>query len=97
VVVVTDNPHPIVWMLYSLRDNSKEYLDYRNKYEFYGRIAEAAKLFLEKKSDQKDDIELLLVCLAEAEAIVMEKKKDLLRIKNDFNCFYSKGCISEKI
>jgi len=97
VVVVTDNPHPIVWMLYSLRDNSKEYLDYRNKYEFYGRIAEAAKLFLEKKLDQKNDRQLLLVCLAEAEVIVMEKKKNLLRIKNNFDRFAKKTAFRRKM
>jgi len=88
VVVVTDNPYPIVWMLYSLRNNSKGYIDFRNKYEFYGRVAEAAKLFLEKKPDQKNDRQLLLACLSEAESIVMEKKKTLLKIKNDFDRYY---------
>ena len=73
-VLVTDNPKPIVWMLYQLRDKSSGYIDYGNKYVFYGNIVQAAKKILESGEDV-DYPKLMLACLNEAKLMILEEKE----------------------
>lgn len=47
IVLVVENPAPVVWIMETLRDVCDEYIDYSNKYSFYGMIAETAQTFFQ--------------------------------------------------
>lgn len=86
VVVGTDRPHPIVWLMYTLRDSTSEYLDYSNKYEFYGRVAETAQrqLYEDPFIEDKD---LLLACLETAREIVETRRGLVVEALREFDQF----------
>jgi hypothetical protein len=86
VVVGTDRPHPIVWLMYTLRDLTSEYLDYMNKYEFYGRVAETAQTQL-YEDPSIEDKDLLLACLETAREIVTTRKELVLESLREFDEF----------
>ena len=67
IVVVTTHAETLTWLFFSLRDALSSELDYLNKFEFYGRLAEAAtRHLLANPNETDDDRPLLLVVFAQA-------------------------------
>ena len=54
------------WLFMELRDIFQEYYDYSSKYEFFGRLADAANAYLDAGSGLECDVDLLLAALEEA-------------------------------
>ncbi len=67
--VVTSFSLELSWVLEQLRDIFSDALDYMNKYEFYGQLANAAVKYIEVHGDQNPK-ELLLAVVNEAESMI---------------------------
>lgn len=61
-LVISRNAKQISNLFYELKDIFREYIDFANKYTFYGRLAKRAKFYIEKK----DDLGVLLEIIEEA-------------------------------
>jgi hypothetical protein len=61
-VVLTNMAGPLSWLLNELRDAAEGYLDFRNKFEFFEEIAEAAKEYIEQNGDTEEELSGLLEC-----------------------------------
>ena len=72
IVVVTKHAAKLSALVRDIRDAAGDWLDYANKYEFYGRIGEAANEYLKHGDDEK---ELLLT--AAAAAAELERQFDI--------------------
>jgi hypothetical protein len=75
--VVTRFSHELSWLFESLRDIFP-YIDYVNKYDFYGRLADTAdhyKKQLESKTEENEQ-DLLLAVLNDAISILNEMEEE---------------------
>lgn len=63
LVVHTNNAKTITWLMCRLRDIASESINYLNKYEFYGKIAENVQKYIEKNGDSKESLQDLLIHL----------------------------------
>lgn len=61
LIVHTKHSKTITWLMCRLRDIASESVNYLNKYEFYGKIAECAKKDIEKNGDTKESLKSLLI------------------------------------
>lgn len=69
--VATKNHRELSWLFEQLRDLFNPYVDFVNKFEFYGRLADAANRFIAKNGDEsKRDI--LRAVLHEADSMLVE-------------------------
>jgi hypothetical protein len=75
-IVLISNPEPLTMLMISLRNICKSYLNFTNKYHFYGMIAEISNQYISEKGDPGDEqAEMLeLVVNAVMELIGSEKK-----------------------
>ena len=64
-IVLISNPRPLTRLMESLRDICKPYLNYTNKYAFYGRIANIANHYVTQNGDPGDDQKEMLVLILE--------------------------------
>lgn len=69
--VFTPHAKAASWLIYKLQKNFDPWLDYMNKYEFYGRLAEAVKAAGTKASEKQ----VLMSMLDEAEKMAGELVK----------------------
>lgn len=69
--VVTPASGKLSWLFTQLRDVFAPFLDYQNKYEFYGRLANSANRFLASHPDA-DASPLCLAVLEEAHAMAQQ-------------------------
>ena len=60
IVVRTVNAKQVTWLMIQLRKLCSDYIDYLNKYEFYGTIAENAIAYIEKHGDKVTDKKMLI-------------------------------------
>ncbi len=67
--VVTKHSLELSWVIEQLKDIFSTSLDYMNKYEFYGQLADAAIKYIEVHGDQNSK-ELLLAVVNEAESMI---------------------------
>jgi len=71
--VVTQYDRELSWLFESLRDAFSEVIDYQSKFEFYGRLADAADRYLIAESTEPQIAKgLLLAVLDEARALAKE-------------------------
>ena len=61
VVVSTRHAHVITWFMERVRDIAADCVDYTNKYEFYGMIAEKTREFMEKHGDAEGQEKILVL------------------------------------
>ena len=61
VVVSTRHAHVITWFMERVRDIATDCVDYTNKYEFYGMIAEKTREFIEKHGDPEGQEKILVL------------------------------------
>lgn len=64
IIVVTRHAAKLSALIRDIRDAAGDWLDYYNKYEFYGKIGEAANEYLKHGDDEKE----LLLAVAEKAA-----------------------------
>ena len=84
--VVTKHHQELSWLFEQLRDLFAPHIDFINKYEFYGRLADSANSYLEEDGDEEDPISLLVstidCCLRFSQRIYvapgLEKLMDLV-------------------
>ena len=96
-VVVTDNPHPLVWLMQRLwKEEGQGFIDFQNKFEFFGRIATAAQQFLAENStdDEAGEQRLLLHCLQEPIAMVTEYRDEAQKWLDEFEAYCSEHLLS---
>jgi len=63
-IVLISNPRPLTRLMESLRDICNPYLNYVNKYEFYGRIADIANHYIAKNGDpgiDQKELQMLII------------------------------------
>jgi len=60
VVICTVYTKELSWLFVQLRDLFAGHLDFRNKYGFYGELAQSALRYLEKGGSEADDFRPLL-------------------------------------
>ena len=72
IIVVTRHAAKLSALVRDIRDAAGDWLDYANKYEFYGRIGEAANEYLKRGDDEKE----LLLAVAAA-AAELERQFDI--------------------
>jgi hypothetical protein len=60
LLVRTRHAKPLTWLIFELRDAFEEWLDFRNKYGFYGSLAQAAQRHLAAHQPESDDPRPLL-------------------------------------
>lgn len=65
VIVLINNPQPLTRLMESLQVICKPYLNYANKYGFYGRIAAIANRYITKNGDPGDDQKKMLALILE--------------------------------
>ncbi|GEM_PF-4664813 len=74
-VLVTDNPYPVVWLMYRLlRQEGRGFIDFQNKFELFARIVETAKeqMATTECDSESEEQKLLLRCLQEPVEMVTE-------------------------
>jgi len=89
-IVLISNPRPLTRLMESLRDICKPYLNYANKYSFYGRIADIANHYIAKNGDPGIDQKEMLTLILED--VTKNIKKDIKsfeakieQLKKDFS------------
>ena len=65
LVVCTPHAEPLSWLFYRLRDAFRSYLDFNNKFGFYGALGERALRHVESNQHDEDYRPLLREVLAE--------------------------------
>ena len=75
LVVHTNHAKTITWLMFRLRDIASGIIDYMNKYEFYGKIAESAPKYIEKNGDSKEIRQDLLIYLLDEISCLIESWK----------------------
>ena len=61
--VATKHHRELSWLFEQLRDLFVPYIDYINKYEFYGRLADSANSHLEEEGDSENSTSLLVASI----------------------------------
>ena len=69
-LVVTRHAVEISWLLCQFRELYADVLDYMNKYQFYGEVAQAAEDYLEQHGDDGPVEPVLLNLVDVAEAVI---------------------------
>jgi len=69
--VATKHHRELSWLFEQLRDLFTPYVDFMNKYEFYGRLADSANRFITKSGDD-EQTEVLRAVLHEADSMLVE-------------------------
>lgn len=69
--VATKHHRELSWLFEQLRDLFTPYVDFINKYEFYGRLADSANRFITKYGDD-EQIAVLRAVLHEADSMLVE-------------------------
>lgn len=70
ILVITnteDLGHSVSWLIFGIQRIMSPFIDFRNKYQFYGNLANAANSVLLSTDQQYDDKKVLLAVLSEAE------------------------------
>ena len=61
--VATKHHRELSWLFEQLRDLFAPYIDFMNKYEFYGRLADVANSHLEEEGDDETPVSLLIAAI----------------------------------
>ena len=69
--VATKHHRELSWLFEQLRDLFAPYIDYMNKYEFYGRLADSANRFISTSGDEVQQ-DVLQSVLHEANSLLVE-------------------------
>ena len=69
--VATKHHRELSWLFEQLRDLFVPYIDYMNKYEFYGRLADSANRFIVKYGDEEQR-NVIQAVLHEAESMLVD-------------------------
>jgi hypothetical protein len=69
--VATNHHRELSWLFEQLRDLFSPYIDFINKYEFYGRLADSANRFITKFGDETQR-DVLQAVLHEADSMLVE-------------------------
>ncbi|HRW81286.1 MAG TPA: hypothetical protein P5285_10905, partial [Desulfomonilia bacterium] len=78
-VVVTRHHKELGWLFGALRVSFDWHLDYLNKYEFFGCLAEAARAHLDgRENDNVEDSSGLLLCVIDAAGAYLDDLADTL-------------------
>lgn len=80
-IVLISNPRPLTRLMESLCDICKPYLNYVNKYGFYGRIADIANQYVTKNGDPGDDQKEMLALIIQD--IMKNVTKDIELFKTE--------------
>jgi hypothetical protein len=78
--VVTPHSRHLTWLFYQLRDAFGDILDYMTKYEFYGRLANAALRYQSRCTGPEVRTQLLLAVLHEAFAMLEEFEEGTFQV-----------------
>lgn len=71
IFVCTKLAHVITWLMFRLPNLSHVCINYTNKYEFYGTIAEKSKDFINERGNYKsNEIDLVLYLLDEISSLI---------------------------
>jgi len=73
--VITPNSHSLSWLIDRLKDAFTPLIDHQTKYEFYGRLANAALLYQARCNKNEVKKDLLFAVLQQAYEILDEMKK----------------------
>ncbi|MDD4754209.1 MAG: gamma-glutamylcyclotransferase [Desulfitobacteriaceae bacterium] len=68
ILIISKHARHISALFYAMKEIFNDYLDFANKYTFYGRLGKRAKAYIDKKDDQG----VLLEIIAEAKLIANE-------------------------
>ncbi len=74
-VVVTKQAKALGWLLPKLRDSFSWVVEYQNKYQFYGRLADAVLRYQSEYQDQETQQGIMKAVLAEATEVLFEIEK----------------------
>jgi len=92
MVLVTDNPYPVVWLMYRLlRQEGKGLIDFQNKFELFARIVGAAKEQMDTTActSEAEEQRLLLRCLEEPMEMATEYRDAARRWMEEFQEYCS--------
>jgi hypothetical protein len=74
IVVRTVNAKQVTWLMIQLRELCTNYINYLNKYEFYGTIAENAIAFIEKHGDKDSNSKVMIIHLLNQVIVLLWSK-----------------------
>jgi len=79
LIVRTDFPGELSWLFLELMAAFDDWIDYENKFYFYGTLGESAILFCDRLDAQENVTELLVCVLDRADELVVEGASDEAR------------------
>ena len=65
ILIYTQHPKELSWLFYELRDIFHWYLDYMNKYQFYGELAASIRQSMVEEGDNPKEVLLNGIAWAE--------------------------------
>ena len=73
--VITPFCKEVSWLILQLKDTFREELDYMNKYQFYGALAEAANAAIKKDSNNLNSVLVAIIDRAETMEIIKNQEE----------------------
>ena len=73
--VITPFCKEVSWLILQLKDTFREELDYMNKYQFYGALAEAANAAIKKDSNNLSSVLVAIIDRAETMEIIKNQEE----------------------
>ena len=73
--VITPFCKEVSWLILQLKDTFREELDYMNKYQFYGALAEAANAAIKKDSNNRNSVLVAIIDRAETMEIIKNQEE----------------------
>jgi hypothetical protein len=75
LVVYTKHAKIITWLMFRLRDIASESINYLNKYELYGKIAENIQKYIQKNGETEESLKGLLTYLLDETIFLIKSCK----------------------
>jgi hypothetical protein len=79
LIVRTDFPGELSWLFFELKEAFNDWVDWENKFYFYGTLGETAILYSDRLDGQEKVTELLLCVLDRADELLLESASDEAR------------------
>lgn len=73
--VITPFCKEVSWLILQLKDTFREELDYMNKYQFYGALAEAANAAIKEDSNNLNSVLVAIIDRAETMEIIKNQEE----------------------